>query len=123
MNAQIKQQWINDLRSGNYNQTIGQLMEEDEDGTRAFCCLGVLTDQYLKANNKGWDDNMENSNYKYRSEGILPCEVKEWAGLYERDPTIIDDGYLQCLSTINDDRGWDFNQISDVIEKSNFEPE
>jgi hypothetical protein len=37
VDAQIKQKWIEALRSGNYEQTTGSLRE----GNR-YCCLGVL---------------------------------------------------------------------------------
>lgn len=39
MQEEMKQKWINALRSGNYKQTYGRLKHND-----AFCCLGVLCD-------------------------------------------------------------------------------
>jgi hypothetical protein len=37
MNEQIKQRWIEALRSGEYEQTQGRLRDET-----GYCCLGVL---------------------------------------------------------------------------------
>lgn len=53
MKAEIKQQWLEALRSGKYQQGIGQLkmyeIEYDEDdepcqGDPAYCCLGLLAE-------------------------------------------------------------------------------
>jgi hypothetical protein len=42
MNNQLKQKWIDALRSDNYKQTQCFLAEKRADGTYAHCCLGVL---------------------------------------------------------------------------------
>jgi hypothetical protein len=44
MKAEIKQQWLEALRSGKYMQGQGQLVCMDEDSVTGHCCLGVLAD-------------------------------------------------------------------------------
>lgn len=44
MNPEVKKKWIDALRSGNYEQGRGTLIEENTDKTRQYCCLGVLAD-------------------------------------------------------------------------------
>lgn len=38
MNAELKQQWVEALRSGKYQQGVGRLRTKDGE----YCCLGVL---------------------------------------------------------------------------------
>ena len=49
MKPEIKQLWINALRSGKYQQGTGCLRKEDK-----YCCLGVLLDCYLDERNESW---------------------------------------------------------------------
>jgi hypothetical protein len=42
MNKRLKAKWIKALRSGEYNQTTCRLVTTEVDGSRSFCCLGVL---------------------------------------------------------------------------------
>lgn len=46
MKSDIKQQWLEALRSGKYQQGQGQLVsvDEDDDSVTGHCCLGVLAD-------------------------------------------------------------------------------
>ena len=77
MNPQIKQKWVDALRSGEYQQTKGRLRKEDK-----FCCLGVLCDLYGKENNVKW--NLANNGYNYefqKFESYLPSSVGKWADL------------------------------------------
>ena len=110
MNEQVKEKWVNALRSGEYQQT--QLYLHKEDG---FCCLGVLCDLYIKENNVEWEINGdEDSNY-YKFQGnaaSLPSSVIEWAGVEDHNPAI---GFIP-LAVLND-RGSTFNEIADVIEE------
>lgn len=40
--APLRAKWLEMLRSGEYKQGIGRLMQYDELGSPSFCCLGVL---------------------------------------------------------------------------------
>jgi hypothetical protein len=44
--SKVIQTWINDLRYGEYKQTKGMLKEAYD--SNCYCCLGVLTEQYIK---------------------------------------------------------------------------
>lgn len=114
MNSEIKQKWINALRSGEYTQTLGNL----KDG-RGYCCLGVLCDIYSQEMNVPWEKNPDYGYYyMHDEEEILPHQVREWAGLPNSCPEVIDENDVnQLLVTLNDN-GMDFVPISDLIEKS-----
>jgi hypothetical protein len=108
MNPQIKQKWVDALRSGEYQQ--GQYCLRTDNG---FCCLGVLCDLYGKENNVEWDLVNDDGNYEfhYQSER-LPLFVVEWAGVENDNPEICE----TSLSELND-KGSTFNEIADLIEE------
>ena len=106
MNAEVKQQWLDALRSGEYEQTRGRLRrgmpldpEDLDDGYNAgYCCLGVLCDLAVKAGvtqlheerpfeESDYENERNYVSYSYGvSEGrkdssVLPPEVVKWAGL------------------------------------------
>jgi hypothetical protein len=129
MNTEIKQKWIDALRSGDYQQGTGRLRSND-----GFCCLGVLCDLYAQEHfNQGWvfkEENEENplpQDYWYfdgESE-LLPSSVRQWAGLYSSSPVIkveVEDepededwDKMIAIAELNDN-GSTFNQIADLIE-------
>jgi hypothetical protein len=112
MNPQIKQKWVNALRSGDYQQ--GQCYLRTNSG---FCCLGVLCDLYIKENNLEWNlaINRRNNAYAFQDMvGELPLSVIEWSGIANSNPYF--DGEMGTLAALNDD-GYTFNEIADVIEK------
>lgn len=43
MKKQLRDDWVNALRSGEYKQTTNTLRRFDEDGNPSYCCLGVLS--------------------------------------------------------------------------------
>lgn len=110
MNKRVKELWLTALRSGEYPQCQGQL--KDDDG---YCCLGVLTDLYLKETNQEWEYNKEISCYQHEEFfGVLNKDVKIWAELKFQNPRI--EG--KSLSDYNDILRYDFNEIADLIEKN-----
>ena len=42
MNPELKEKWVEALRSGEFKQTTGMFKKTHSDGTERFCCLGVL---------------------------------------------------------------------------------
>lgn len=110
MNAEIKQQWLAALRSGEYQQGYKQLRSWDY-----FCCLGVLCDLHAKTTSGQWVDERYEGAFE-----TLPRVVVEWAGLPDSSPEIPTTGYE--LATYND--GYEvndlpphsFTQIADLIE-------
>jgi hypothetical protein len=110
MNPEIKQQWLKALRSGEYEQDTSSLRT-----TCGFCCLGVLTDLYLKEHNKEWIEDKMFPFYYYRDESkILPLDVMCWAGLLESNPFL---ATRHSLAHYNDNLGYNFEQIADLIEE------
>jgi hypothetical protein len=98
MNEQIKQKWIEALNSGEYLQTKGCL----NDG-QGMCCLGVLTDLYIKENGGKWKlsdygvkagvtryalDAPGGNPNEWDEAGVLTSIVRDWAGLKEPIPLL-----------------------------------
>ena len=119
MKPEIKQKWLNALRSGEYTQSQERLRSDD-----GYCCLGVLCDLYIDEN-KGYDWSEDVNHYlfishnsdSYYEDNYLPFPVMEWACLKDSNPIVIDnDGGRVALSDLND-TGVSFNEIADYIEK------
>jgi hypothetical protein len=134
MNPNVKEKWLNALRSDEYSQTRGVLMNEG-----GFCCLGVLCDIYSKEQNVPWDSERR----IFGKGGEVPTEIQLWAGFVEENPEKMheeDDDYIEtvsnpgnpkvnhkpeyssftssiALSVLNDDIGLSFAEIADLIEK------
>ena len=121
MKERVKAQWVEALRSGEYQQGRNQLRKGDE-----FCCLGVLCDLAVKA---GVGLNVEEGpeDYLYDGEtGSLPRAVREWAGLDSNSPVtdagaliVLNDGEHQDCDPDECEEvaaPWTFQQIADVIE-------
>lgn len=134
MNPEVKTQWLEALRSGEFQQGTGALCEGGK-----YCCLGVLSELAVRAGvvrgyDGGTQDGAPRRAYGLDEDGAdldYPSwEVVRWAGLASRTPKVeaawdendwdpeIDD--LRVLSIgldeLNDDRLWSFGEIADVIE-------
>lgn len=150
-----KDKWLAALRSGKYEQTIEFLCiiyndnNNDNDNSkgdnsdsctnekRLYCCLGVLTELYLKEHN-----NLErkiaqktsflsdisellvkvvtyySSRYKSFDFEGLPEEVMEEVGIDEQyGPHVITEKEEQLSLAQLNDMGWTFEKIADIIEK------
>lgn len=106
MNSSTKQIWINALRSGEYEQGQGSLYEDGK-----FCCLGVLTDLYIRETNQEWEEQCDNSFSFEDSPCFLPPSVQEWAGL-NNSPQVGG----RSLPGLNDE-GASFEELADLIEE------
>ncbi len=137
MNKEIKQKWIDALQSGDYKQCKGRLADND-----SFCCLGVLTDLYLKEKNMTWTRVAElpktadccidwNSapNRCFPGEAVLPQEVQTWAELstpsprvpcveVSKDAPMVDPHSGVCLVHMNDELDFSFEKIAGYIKQS-----
>ena len=107
MKEEIKNLWVEALRSNKYKQGKGNLRNINDE----FCCLGVLCDISLQYSLLEWE--LKSLNYSILNHStVLPIEVMNWAdikmelGEYEKS----------CLSTQND-IGKSFEEIADIIEK------
>jgi hypothetical protein len=115
MNSQIKQKWIDALKSEEYQQTSSHLHTE-----QGYCCLGVLCDLYAKEKNNDevqWDQY--DDHYEISGEGlVLPGEVREWSGLSDNDVFYYDERKMPIYLAALNDGGMNFNQIAQVIEEN-----
>jgi len=77
MKSEIKQLWIEALKTGKYKQGIGYLKYRDN-----FCCLGVLVDCYLKQTAQSWERGLCGIHFFEKETGTLPSteEFRSWAG-------------------------------------------
>lgn len=108
MNKEIKLAWIAALESGDYLPAPYLLKTP-----KGFCCLGVLTDLYIKTHKDlVWKEEKAlflAKGDKTTDSAWLPEKVDKWAELKE---SII----LGKLSRMNDDRK-SFAEIAKIIEK------
>ena len=105
-------EWVRRLRSGDYKQGRGQLRNKND----RYCCLGVLCEMAAEVGvvnarplRYGWDYG--------GSVGTLPPAVREWSGV-RGDTGFIKpkEGSADDLVMLNDDEGYTFKRIADVIE-------
>lgn len=76
MHPQIKQQWVEALRSGEYVQGSGAL----RDARNRFCVNGVLCDLHAKAHGYAWYKRHGSNDWYYNGLNLFPGEkVREWA--------------------------------------------
>ena len=129
MNAAVKKQWVEALRSDQYEQGSCALRKHIH-GQDQYCCLGVLCDLYTKAFPDAagrWDRVTPDSiipfcmldtdgTEQWQHEVLTPA-VREWAGLNSDDPILkfADDRF--CISTLNDDERLGFHALARLIEE------
>lgn len=124
MNPEIKQLWIDALRSGEYEQGAAYLRAVGKDGLPdTFCCLGVLTDLAVKAGviPEGGPDIVDGLPCRVYGEdavmNMLPSEVMEWADIETQAGRLKSEvSGLETLWELNDNAKFSFDQIADVIE-------
>lgn len=117
MKPDIKKKWVKALRSGKYRQTTNTLKSE-----AGFCCLGVLSDLYIKEHKRSkWIDGSHNGKFYFvdsrgKKEGSsLPHSVMRWAGIKEPNPQL---ELERSAISANDSDRKDFKEIADLIEQS-----
>lgn len=115
MKPEIKKEWAENLRSGDYKQGQSYLHNDNR-----FCCLGVLCDMAVKAGvvKTGMLDGIDSYGEEDRVQH-LPDEVIQWAGLKGCSPLVTYDPEEpdRELTVINDN-GATFKDIADMIEAS-----
>jgi hypothetical protein len=116
MNETVKKQWIKALTSGEYKQARESLHVKTLDGD-SYCCLGVLCELAIKA---GVDIEVrEISETKIYGgySGTIPNAVRDWADITPLGSLIKSVGEYTNLASLNDNAGYNFNQIAQVIEE------
>ena len=118
MDSELKKNWIEALRSGEYKQGTGRLRGYSlNDNTEVFCCLGVLceiSNDFVRTS----DGYMCGGFYLKTA---LTDVQSEKFGL---DRTVLQDGerikLISKLINLNDDEEWNFEQIARYLEKIKF---
>ena len=120
MKIEIKTRWCEALRSGDYKQGREALHPTP----KQFCCLGVLTDLFIKDHdNAKWAKRGVFADHLHLSVGGEECgggyldlNVVKWAGLDSRSPRVGSEGNDIALAVHNDE-GASFSYIAGLIEK------
>ncbi len=120
MNPEVKQLWLDALRSGEYKQGRHKLKNTYE-GSDNYCCLGVLCDLYTKENptakwTQNWQDDWYFNVDADSVSGTLPGAVMRWSGIADANPIVCYENTEESLATLND-RGVPFVEIANIIEK------
>lgn len=80
MKPEIKQKFVQALKSGDYEQVIaGPLRVKLDNGKYQYCLLGVLIDLYCRETNNTWKDVVHKDNLTYSE------EVLQWSGFRPED--------------------------------------
>lgn len=128
MNPEIKAQWVEALRSGEYLQGSSHLAREDRHGVVHHCCLGVLSELAVKAGVATKETGDPGDKHdgvitfidaeRKRGTALLTTGVVNWAGLDVISPIVAtENGHWQHLTGLNDTRV-PFTTIADLIEVS-----
>jgi hypothetical protein len=126
MHKNIMEKWVEALRSGKYRKGRGVLTEVKKNGTKNYCCLGVLCELYMEENNLpiriGPQVSARSRDrmivYYDEYDKFLPYEVRKWAGMDSRL------GESNCGSVslwfLNDNpkAKRSFKRMADIIEKN-----
>jgi hypothetical protein len=117
-------EWVQELRDGDYDQGynfLHRLATETRDAVRdSFCCLGVACEIGLRYGlvARGEDvTHYVSIGYDDGTSTLLPMAFAQWLGL-EQDPMVRVDSDWEPVSTLNDDAGWTFPKLADVIEET-----
>lgn len=115
MKIEIKIDWLEALRSGEYPQARGSLKS-----AHGYCCLGVLCELAVLAGlDIAVDADPSGRTLYDGSDAYLPHSVRDWAGLSDSNPRV--PHQLGSLRTNNlagyNDGGYTFFEIADLIEK------
>lgn len=123
MKKEIKKIWLEALRSGKYKKTKSVLKT-----SKGYCCLGVLTDLYIKKTGRGkwvatdYFGAKNTKRYEYgtiKETTVLPSNVQKWAGLNDSNPLIKlseGDSLASLNDGLNDKRALSFKSIAKIIE-------
>jgi hypothetical protein len=113
--AENRAKWVAALRSGEFKQTKNELKNSE-----GHCCLGVACELAVQAGvarevRAGLFRGTDETTSSHTS--ALPTAVKQWLGLDSPFGRLVD--RLGDLTILNDDGGYTFAQIADVIESGN----
>jgi len=112
--AEHRKQWVDALRSGEYEQVTGHMRAGDK-----FCCLGVACDisglgewKLLNAYDVSTKAQAYHIDGIYNGVG-LPAPVIDWLGVTHYKVRYAG---KELTLTMANDVGFSFNEIADIIE-------
>lgn len=133
MKENIKDLWVEALKSGQYKQTTNYLKTNE-----GYCCLGVLCEIYAKTQKKKGFQKTD-TNYAIGPDSVFymidstdkhfegtpvlqyelpPTQVIKWAGLNSADVFFQNKhGVYLSLATLNDSEKLSFKKIAKKINK------
>lgn len=111
MNPNIKNRWITALKNGGYKQCRVRLIDKGGSEIK-HCCLGVLTDLYIQDRVPSVRKTNINNIVFETGTGFLHMLVKEWAGLFSKNPFIAG----KTATFRNDIEKLSFKEIAELIE-------
>ena len=103
--------WVHALRSGKYGWGKEELHPTDD----KFCCLGVLTDLYIKEKKLKWkkipteDDKL---GFEYEAHYLSP-KIQVWANIASQGSYKENDNLAY-----DNDNGVTFKEIANIIKKN-----
>lgn len=132
MKKSVKDEWVRRLRSGDYEQGMGELRFEDK-----YCCLGVLCVMAVEAGVIEETSDPMTEVFAYGRAGsdddrqtqMLPVSVAKWAGLMgTRAVTIEENGDIRVYAHLMHEiprevpeNGWIPQGAQDLMEANDFE--
>lgn len=115
MNPEIKGKWLTALRSGDYVQGKGFLCGVKGDGSKDYCCLGVLTDLYIQEMGLEWKHGISYLHFDGQAV-MLPLSVMNWSGVSDTGLFYDEEGEMGDLADINDTSD-NFDKVIQIIEE------
>lgn len=136
MDKKVKEDWVEALRSGQYEQKRGNLMTQQlYSGATEYCCLGVLCDAVLEIGHYTDNDNneeemfdtldwfqsqdenyLQNPEEAYESSSSLPVMLRQHLGLSQEEVSALihlNDG-VQCDDNPTG-RQHTFSEIANIL--------
>lgn len=127
---ELVEDWAVALESGAYKQRKGNLCSVASDGSKTYCCLGVLTElvkekyqlDIVEIINTDSDILYKWTNPETRTSSLtsayVPKSLCEYIGLDEPSGLFpVEGGHNEMLTIIND-RGGKFSTIANIIREN-----
>ena len=115
------QQWIDALRSGQFQQTQSTLRRIEGLNIKSYCCLGVAQEVALA---NGYQVPEEVTLY-WGEDGMNDTMARDWYGFTSGDPIledIQDYGRVVTCVRANDDLFWIFAAIANALQARYITP-
>lgn len=113
MRKQLKEKWVKALRSGEFKQGKDYLCAEQDDGTHAFCCLGVLACVMGKK-----PERLISKSHLNEVRMAKPSGLGSWgSGCYDNEDPETHYTTQRKLAAMNDN-GDSFKQIANWISRN-----